>query len=157
MDGSAHFAKREHASAVRVNDRNRAAMPAFNERAAQRLDQNGTIHWSRGISLAGQNDGSACALVAKLERSIYTVAVMPQPFRSVARSRHALVILSIISLFLLPIAAQAALYAVSGGPRSWRDADWSSIGSLPPARSYPTRASLFCPAHRRLEGRLLSA
>ena len=46
-------------------------------------------------------------------------------------------ILPIILLFLLPIAAQAALFAVSGGPRSWRDADWSSIGSLPPARAHP--------------------
>jgi hypothetical protein len=62
---------------------------------------------------------------------------MPQPFQSAARSRRASAILPITLLFLLPIAAQAALYAVSGGPRSWRDADWSSIGSLPPARAHP--------------------
>lgn len=42
-----------------------------------------------------------------------------------------------IALFLLPIFARAALYAASEGPRSWRDADWSSIGSLPPANEHP--------------------
>jgi hypothetical protein len=46
-------------------------------------------------------------------------------------------ILSIVVLFLLPIAARAALYAFADGPRGWRDADWSSIGSLPPARAHP--------------------
>lgn len=46
-------------------------------------------------------------------------------------------VLLILALFLLPIAARAALIAASGGPMSWRDADWSSIGSLPPARDYP--------------------
>ena len=79
----------------------------------------------------------SAVLVSELARSIYTVAVMPQPSRFTAGPRRALVIASILSLFLLPIAAQAALYAVSGGPRNWRDADWSSIGSLPPARAFP--------------------
>jgi hypothetical protein len=40
-------------------------------------------------------------------------------------------------LFVLPLAARAAIHAVNGGPRSWRDADWSSIGSLPPAVQHP--------------------
>ena len=77
------------------------------------------------------------ALAAGQGGPIYTVAVMPQPSQSTARLRRTVVILSIIALFLLPVAAQAALYAMSGGPRSWRDADWSSIGCLPPARAHP--------------------
>ena len=48
-----------------------------------------------------------------------------------------LTMLTIIALFLVPIAVRAALYAVNGGPRSWHDADWSSIGSLPPADRHP--------------------
>jgi hypothetical protein len=39
-------------------------------------------------------------------------------------------------LFIYPIAARAALYAYDNGPRSWRDADWSSTGSLPAASEY---------------------
>ena len=45
--------------------------------------------------------------------------------------------LTLLALFLLPIVARAALYAVEGGPRSWREADWSSTGSLPPATAHP--------------------
>jgi len=41
--------------------------------------------------------------------------------------------LTILLLFLGPIFARAALYAVDDGPRSWRDADWSSTGLLPKA------------------------
>jgi hypothetical protein len=55
----------------------------------------------------------------------------------VRRPRRKLLVLAIFILFLLPIAAQAALYALGERPRSWRDADWSSIGSLPPAREVP--------------------
>jgi hypothetical protein len=55
----------------------------------------------------------------------------------VPRSRRKLLVLAIFILFLLPIAAQAALYAFGERPRSWRDADWSSMGSLPPARQVP--------------------
>jgi hypothetical protein len=43
----------------------------------------------------------------------------------------------LIALFLLPIAARAVTFAFSDLPRSFRDADWSSIGSLPPATDYP--------------------
>jgi hypothetical protein len=42
-------------------------------------------------------------------------------------------ILTIVSLFLLPVAARAALFALGDAPRSYRDADWSSTGMLPPA------------------------
>jgi len=44
---------------------------------------------------------------------------------------------TIIALFLLPVLARASFYALSGAPRSWRDADWSSTGSLPPAEREP--------------------
>jgi hypothetical protein len=46
-------------------------------------------------------------------------------------------LLIFLAIFLLPIAARAALFAFEDRPRSWRDADWSSIGSLPPAAAHP--------------------
>jgi hypothetical protein len=52
------------------------------------------------------------------------------------RSRRKLIVLTILALFLLPVAARAALFAYAHGPMSWRDADWSSTGSLPPATDY---------------------
>ncbi len=45
--------------------------------------------------------------------------------------------LVIFALFLVPIIARAALYAVGNEPRSWRDADWSSTGLLPKASADP--------------------
>jgi hypothetical protein len=42
-------------------------------------------------------------------------------------------LLVILALFLLPVVARAALFAVGDAPRSYRDADWSSTGALPPA------------------------
>ncbi|HEY0224034.1 MAG TPA: DUF3750 domain-containing protein [Pseudolabrys sp.] len=52
--------------------------------------------------------------------------------------------LAIFALFLGPILARAALYAAGGGPRSWRDADWSSTGTLPQAVSFkPARLVVF--------------
>jgi hypothetical protein len=45
--------------------------------------------------------------------------------------------LSLLAVFLLPIAARATWFAFDGSPRSWRDADWSSIGSLPAASAEP--------------------
>jgi hypothetical protein len=47
------------------------------------------------------------------------------------------IVFVLIALFLLPIAARAVTFAFSDLPRSFRDADWSSIGSLPPATDYP--------------------
>jgi len=58
---------------------------------------------------------------------------MDQPAR---RSRRKLIVLTILALFLLPVAARAALFAYENGPRSWREADWSSTGSLPAASVY---------------------
>jgi hypothetical protein len=45
--------------------------------------------------------------------------------------------LFLIALFLLPVAARAAVFVFSDHPRSFRDTDWSSIGSLPPASQHP--------------------
>jgi hypothetical protein len=47
------------------------------------------------------------------------------------------VVLFLIALFLLPLVARAAAFALSDRPRSYRDADWSSIGSLPAAAQHP--------------------
>src|SRR5688572_8409165 len=52
------------------------------------------------------------------------------------RSRKPFV-LFLIALFLLPVVARAAAFALSDQPRSYRDADWSSIGSLPPPDEHP--------------------
>ena len=43
------------------------------------------------------------------------------------------VLTAILALFLFPVAVHAALYAGKGHPASYRDADWSSVGMLPPA------------------------
>src|SRR5215510_12941929 len=43
------------------------------------------------------------------------------------------VLVGILVLFLLPLAVHAALYASKDRPGSFRDADWSSVGMLPPA------------------------
>jgi hypothetical protein len=48
-----------------------------------------------------------------------------------------LIVLSILALFLLPIAARAALYAYDRNPSDYRTADWSSTGSLPKASAAP--------------------
>ena len=53
------------------------------------------------------------------------------------RTRRKTIVLALLALFLLPVAARAALYAYEGGPRSWRDADWSSTNSLPAASETP--------------------
>jgi hypothetical protein len=45
--------------------------------------------------------------------------------------------LTMLVVFALPIAARAGLYAVADHPRSWRDANWSTTGLLPPAADDP--------------------
>src|SRR4051794_32797309 len=45
--------------------------------------------------------------------------------------------LTLLVVFALPIAARAGLYAVADHPRSWRDANWSTTGLLPPATDDP--------------------
>jgi hypothetical protein len=59
-------------------------------------------------------------------------------------SRRSIVILTIFAIFLAPLLTRAALYAAGNGPRSYRDADWSSSGALPPARQFePARVVVF--------------
>jgi hypothetical protein len=66
------------------------------------------------------------------------MSALPAVIRSpVRQSRRKLMLLALIIMFMLPLLARAAIYAVNGGPRSWRDADWTSIGSLPPAARHP--------------------
>ena len=76
------------------------------------------------------------ALATVQAETIYTGSTMDQPPSTRRRSRKRIV-LAILALFLIPVAARAALYAYEGGPRSWREADWSSTGSLPAAEAYP--------------------
>jgi hypothetical protein len=47
------------------------------------------------------------------------------------------VVLYLVALFILPIAARAALTAFEDRASNWRDADWSSAGRLPLAGSHP--------------------
>src|ERR1035438_8466856 len=59
-------------------------------------------------------------------------------------SRRKPIMVTILAVFLVPLIARAALYAAGGAPRSWRDADWSSTGLLPPAGEYqPARVIVF--------------
>ena len=62
---------------------------------------------------------------------------MDTPAAPPRRFRRKTIVLSFLALFLLPIAARAALYAYEGGPASWRNADWSSTGSLPDPAAEP--------------------
>ncbi len=58
--------------------------------------------------------------------------------------RRNVIMVLIFLIFLAPILARAALYAVGNAPRSYRDADWSSTGILPAARDYgPARVIVF--------------
>ncbi len=43
------------------------------------------------------------------------------------------VLITFLALFLFPLAVHAALYAGKDRPASFRDANWSSVGMLPPA------------------------
>jgi hypothetical protein len=42
---------------------------------------------------------------------------------------------SLLLVFILPVALHAAVWSFHGWPRSWRDADWSSAGLLPDPRT----------------------
>ena len=51
---------------------------------------------------------------------------------------------ALLIVFVLPVAARAALYAVEDHPRSWRDANWSASHMLPPAAGdAPARVLVF--------------
>jgi hypothetical protein len=58
--------------------------------------------------------------------------------------QRTLIMLTILVLFLGPILARAAMFAFDSRPRSWREADWSSTGALPPASQFePARLVVF--------------
>lgn len=52
------------------------------------------------------------------------------------RTRKKIVFLSILILFLLPVAARATFFAFEERPRSFREANWSSTGTLPAATAH---------------------
>jgi Protein of unknown function (DUF3750) len=59
-------------------------------------------------------------------------------------TRRKIIMLIVVALFLVPLLARAAFYAVGNAPRSWRDADWSSTHLLPPAaQDTPARVLVF--------------
>src|ERR1700732_2981230 len=49
------------------------------------------------------------------------------------RSSARKVLTAVLALFIFPLAVHAALYASKDHPASYRGADWSSVGMLPPA------------------------
>ena len=63
--------------------------------------------------------------------------ISPSNPQTSPRTRRKTIVLTLLALFLLPIAARAALFAYEGGPTSWRDASWSSTGSLPAPAAFP--------------------
>jgi hypothetical protein len=58
---------------------------------------------------------------------------MQSPAKPVRRRRARVIVLLVFAIFLLPIAARAALTVLEGRADSWRTADWSSTGTLPAA------------------------
>ena len=59
-------------------------------------------------------------------------------------SRRASIMLIIFAVFLVPLLARAALYWMGSDARSWRDADWSSTRTLPPAKDHaPARLVIY--------------
>ncbi len=59
-------------------------------------------------------------------------------------SRRRTIMLLVLLIFLVPLLARAAFYTLGDGPRSWRDADWSSTRILPRAQDYkPARVIVF--------------
>ena len=68
---------------------------------------------------------------------IPTCMVMNSPRPTSRRPRRKTVLFLLLALFLIPVAARAALFSFEDRPRSFRDADWSSTGSLPAASAFP--------------------
>src|SRR5436190_7612052 len=59
---------------------------------------------------------------------------LPSPARLLRRKP---VIFFLLALFLIPVAARAALFSFEDRPHSFRDADWSSTHTLPAASAFP--------------------
>ncbi|HXX07709.1 MAG TPA: DUF3750 domain-containing protein [Pseudolabrys sp.] len=58
--------------------------------------------------------------------------------------RSTIIMLAVLIIFFVPILARTVFYAMDNGPRSWRDADWSSTGMLPAAADFaPARVIIF--------------
>jgi hypothetical protein len=53
------------------------------------------------------------------------------------RSWRKIIMLTLLTLFLLPVAARAALFVFEDRPDGWQNADWSSTGTLPAAAAHP--------------------
>ncbi|HYS48909.1 MAG TPA: DUF3750 domain-containing protein [Xanthobacteraceae bacterium] len=53
------------------------------------------------------------------------------------RFRVKTIAIVLAALFLVPVAMRGVLHYAGDHPRSWRDADWSSAGLLPPAAQDP--------------------
>lgn len=62
---------------------------------------------------------------------------MPQtePPPTQVRRRRKIIVYALLAVFLLPLVVRGSLYALAQHPTSWRDADWSSSGMLPPANA----------------------
>ena len=50
--------------------------------------------------------------------------------------------LAFLTIFLVPIVARAAIFQFEDRPRTWSMADWSSVGTLPPAAEHPAARAL---------------
>ena len=62
-------------------------------------------------------------------------------------------LLAFIVLIALPLGGRAAIYWSEDGPRSWRTADWSSTGLLPPAaRHKPAMVRIYSARTGRWKG-----
>lgn len=68
---------------------------------------------------------------------------LPQRRDSQSKPWRKVIMLTLLALFLLPVAARAALFAFEDRPDGWRNADWSSIGALPEASAHPEARVLF--------------
>jgi hypothetical protein len=62
---------------------------------------------------------------------------MPSDKPIARRSWRRTIMLALVLLFFAPVALRALGFAFQDRPRSFRDADWSSVGGLPAAKDYP--------------------
>ena len=92
-----------------------------------------------------------CCLLLQRQRGVKNAMFRPKrPYSRAAMTinprpqRRSVLMLIALIVFLAPILARAAFYAIGNDPRSWRDADWSSTGMLPAAGDFtPARIVFF--------------
>src|SRR4029077_17073371 len=128
IDRPRHIAERQHRRAVGVNHRHGATMAAFRERTPHPLAQHRITH----LSCCPRAPGGPLPQLRPKPFILADTMDQPPP-----RSPRKLMVFPLLALFLLPVAARAALFAYESGPRSWRDADWSCTGTLPAAPAHP--------------------